>query len=245
MAGRPRKGTAVTTDKALPPPPVDEVPTDGRTLRAQRTRQAIIDAHMALMLEGDLQPTAGRVAERAGVSLRALWSHFKDLESLFGAAGEKALEIQFAEYHPIDADLPLPERVDQFCMQRARMLDVIAGASRAAQIRLPFSKQLHANRVRHNIRLRQEIEDLFATEIARAPDAATRDKLVTALLSATTWSSWMGCRDDLTLSFDEAVDVMHRTVAGLVGADPLAKQAPRRPPDRARKGTTHDPNRVL
>jgi TetR/AcrR family transcriptional regulator of autoinduction and epiphytic fitness len=206
----------VTTDKAPPSPPID-----GRTLRAQRTRQAIIDAHMALMLEGDLQPTAGRVAERAGVSVRALWIHFKDLEALFGSAGEKALEIQFADFHPISPDLPLAERVDQFCRQRARMLDVIAGASRAAQIRLPFSRQLHANRVRHNIRLRQEIEDLFATEIAKAGDPVTRDKLVTALLSATTWSTWMGCRDDLTLSFDEAVDVMHRTVAGLIGADPL------------------------
>jgi TetR/AcrR family transcriptional regulator of autoinduction and epiphytic fitness len=195
-------------------------PTDGRTLRAQRTRQAIIDAHMALMLEGDLQPTAGRVAERAGVSLRAFWSHFKDLETLFGCAGEKALEIQFADFHPISPDLPLDERVERFCAQRAHMLDVIAGASRAAQIRLPFSKQLQANRVRHNVRLRAEIEELFATEIAVVGDAAQRDRFVTALLSATTWATWMGCRDDLALSFDEACEVMHRTVAALVGADP-------------------------
>lgn len=59
--------------------------SDGRTLRAERTRAAIIDAHMALMLEGDPQPTARRVAERAGVSLRTLWGHFADLEALFAA----------------------------------------------------------------------------------------------------------------------------------------------------------------
>lgn len=223
-----RKASSAKTPE--PPAPEEEPdetpeadsPTDGRTLRAQRTRQAIIDAHMALMLEGDLQPTAGRVAERAGVSLRALWSHFKDLETLFGAAGAKALEIQFADFQPISPELPLNERVELFCRQRARMLDVIAGASRAAQIRLPFSKQLHANRVRHNVRLRAEIEELFAKEIAVVGDAGQRDRFVTALLSATTWASWMGCRDDLTLSFDEATEVMHRTVAALVGADPSA-----------------------
>jgi len=113
---------------------------DGRTLRAERTRRAVIDAHLALLLEGDPQPTASRVAARAGVSVRALWSHFRDLEQLFAAAGEKTLEVQYAGFAPVPAGLPLDERVELFCRQRARMLESIAGASRAAQIRLPFSR---------------------------------------------------------------------------------------------------------
>jgi TetR/AcrR family transcriptional regulator, regulator of autoinduction and epiphytic fitness len=222
MAPPDKRGSTAATAGNSPTVPGAEpaLAIDGRTLRSQRTRQAIIDAHMALMLAGDLQPTASRVAERAGVSLRVLWTHFKDLETLFGAAGEKALAIQFAEYHPIPTDLPLAERIDQFCRQRARMLNSIAGASRAAQIRLPFSRQLHANRVRHNVRLRAEIEQLFAVEIAARPGPP--DKLVTAMLSATTWASWMGCLDDLELSYEEAVEVMRYTVAGLLGAAPPA-----------------------
>lgn len=184
--------------------------TDGRTLRAERTRAAIIDAHMALMLEGDLQPTAARIADRAGVSLRSLWSHFTDLEALFAAAGQKTLEIQYADHQPVPPDQPLADRVDQFCRQRVHMLEVIAGASRAAQIRLPYSPQLRANRRRHNDRVRAEIEELFAEEVAG--DA----ELVTALLVATAWPAWMGSRDDLGLSVDEAAAVMHRTVTALL-----------------------------
>lgn len=195
-----------------PTPPTERTErTDGRTLRAERTRAAIIDAHMALMLEGDLQPTAVRVAERAGVSLRTLWGHFKDLESLFAAAGQKSMQIQYAGYEPVPVDQPLADRVDQFCRQRAHMLEVIAGASRAAQIRLPFSAQLRRNRARHNERLRAEIEELFAEETAGDPD------LVAALLVATSWPAWMGSRDDFGLSVEQAGEVMRRTVGALLG----------------------------
>jgi AcrR family transcriptional regulator len=207
-----RKGPAVDST----PPSEDTEQTaqpgkvDGRTLRSENTRAAIVNAHMALMLEGDLQPTAARVAERAGVSVRTLWGHFKDLEALFAAAGQKTLQIQYAEYKPIPADQPLTDRIDQFCRQRVRMLEVIAGASRAAQIRIPFSLQLRRNRARHNERLRAEIETLFAEEIAGDPC------LVTALLAATTWPAWMGSRDDLGLSVEDAAAVMHRTVTALL-----------------------------
>jgi AcrR family transcriptional regulator len=182
--------------------------SDGRTLRAERTRAAIIDAHMALMLEGDLQPTARRVAERAGVSLRTLWGHFADLEALFAAAGQKSLEIQYAGYRPVPVDQPLADRIDQFCRQRARMLEAIAGASRAAQLRLPYSRQLRVNRALHNDRLRAELAELF--ELRDDPE------LLTALLIATAWPAWMGARDDLGLSVEEATAVMHRTVTALL-----------------------------
>src|SRR3954471_17905287 len=79
---------------------------DGRTLRGERTRRAIVDAHLALLEEGDLKPTAERIAERAGVSLRALWTNFKDMEGLFAAAGERLMERQRAEDRPIEPGPP-------------------------------------------------------------------------------------------------------------------------------------------
>src|SRR5262245_2295286 len=65
---------------------------DGRTARAQRTRAAIVDAHLALLASGDLKPTGERIADAAGVSLRTLWTSFKDMETLFAAAGERLIE---------------------------------------------------------------------------------------------------------------------------------------------------------
>ncbi|OLF10308.1 TetR family transcriptional regulator [Actinophytocola xinjiangensis] len=192
---------ALTTDTTKP---------DGRSLRAQRTRRAIVDAHLTLMLGGDPQPTAARIAATAGVSVRALWSHFRDLEQLFAAAGERTLEVQYAGHVPIPPGLPLDERVESFCRQRARMLESIAGASRAAQLRLPFSPQLRANRERHNDRLRAELAEVFA------PELAVDETLLTALQVATAWPAWTCSRDDLGLDIDQATEVMSRTVGALL-----------------------------
>ncbi|WP_395108255.1 TetR/AcrR family transcriptional regulator [Actinomadura sp. SCN-SB] len=200
---------------------------DGRILRSRRTRAAIVDANMALMMEGNLRPTAAQVAERAGVSLRTLWSHFPDLESLFAATGEKTLEVQYAHHSVIPADLPLEHRVRAFCHQRATMLESIAGASRAAQLRLPFSEQLRRNRRRHNERLRTDIGQTFAPEIALAGKDA--DELVSALLVACTWPAWMGSRDDLGLSIEEATRVMERTVMAIIRDVPGAVEGRPRP----------------
>ena len=58
---------------------------DGRTVRAERTRQALVDALLSLLYEGQLQPTAERIAVRAGVSERSVFQHFPDREALFQA----------------------------------------------------------------------------------------------------------------------------------------------------------------
>ena len=84
----------------------DGVRVDGRTARAQRTRAAIVDAHLALLAAGDLKPTGERIAEAAGVSLRTLWTSFKDMETLFGAVGHRLTEMQRAEFRPVDPALP-------------------------------------------------------------------------------------------------------------------------------------------
>ena len=55
---------------------------DGRRLRSERSRQAIIDAMLKLVEEGVLVPTAQQVSERAGVGIRSVFRHFSDMESL-------------------------------------------------------------------------------------------------------------------------------------------------------------------
>jgi len=189
---------------------------DGRTARAERTRSAIVDAHLALLAEGDLRPTGERIAERAGVSLRALWINFKDMETLFAATNERLMAQQDARFRPVPPDLPLDRRVDEFCRQRARMLEFIAPAARAAHAREPFSAQLRRNRVRHIDRVRAEIEELFATELDRV--GGQREQLVHALTVVTMWPAWAMLRDALGLSVAEARAVMIRSVAALLAS---------------------------
>ena len=68
-------------------------PADGRIARSHRTRRAIVDAMRALHGEGDLRPSASRIAGRAGVSLRTVWQQFADMEALLLEAGRRDLEI--------------------------------------------------------------------------------------------------------------------------------------------------------
>ncbi|MEV1146042.1 TetR/AcrR family transcriptional regulator [Micromonospora sp. NPDC049799] len=193
-----------------------EVPerVDGRTARAERTRAAIVEAHLALISEGDLRPTGERIAERAGVSLRTLWTNFKDMETLFEASGAEVLRQQDAAYRPISRALPLARRVDAYCRQRARLLQLIAPSARAAQMREPVSGQLRRNRLKHIERVRDEIEELFAAELALAGPG--RGQLVDAIVAASMWPAWSMLRDGLGLGVDAARAVMARTVGALL-----------------------------
>lgn len=187
---------------------------DGRTARAERTRTAIVEAHLALIGEGDLRPTGERIAERAGISLRALWTNFKDMEALFAASGQRLAERQEAEFRPVSPSLPLPQRVEEFCIQRAKMLEILAPSAKAARLREPFSAQLRQNKVKAIALVREEIETLFAGELALAGD--DREQLLHSLTVSSTYASWAMMRDDLSLDVAEARGAMTRTVTALL-----------------------------
>ena len=200
----------------------ERVRVDGRTARAQRTRAAIVDAHLGLLARGDLKPTGERIADAAGVSLRTLWTSFKDMETLFAAAGQRLIERQLDVFQPIDPALPLSERVEAFCRQRARMLEILTPAARAAVLYEPFSAALRRNRTIELGRVRDEIVVLFGAELAAAGDGA--EELLHALHVTSTFASWNVLRDNLGLTIDTARGVMSRTVAALLGVSPAARQ---------------------
>jgi len=188
--------------------------TDGRVARGERTREAIVAAHAALLREGVLKPTGSRIAERAGVSVRALWVNFKDLEGLMTATTAYWRAEDIALTHPIDPALPLAERIDLFCAQRVRRLENIAPAARAAALGEPFSSTLMDSRRGHTMRMRDEVESVFATELDSRDH---RDKLVQGIVVAVGWPGWSMLRDDFGLTVAEATGVLNNTVATLLG----------------------------
>jgi AcrR family transcriptional regulator len=178
-----------------------------------------VDALLALTAEGDLKASPERIVARAGVSLRTLWTSFKDLEGLYAAASERLIELQEAQHRPIAVDAPLADRVGAFCEQRGRMLEIVAPAARAAQLRLPYSAQLRSNRAVHTARARDEIRAVFGAELDAA--GAGRAELERALLVNTTWPAWSMLRDDLGLDVRAATAVMARTVSALLAPPSL------------------------
>jgi AcrR family transcriptional regulator len=184
---------------------------DGRAARAQRTRRAVVDALLELIAEGDLRASPERVVERAGVSLRTLWTNFKDLEGLYAAVDQRLIELLRESYQPVPPSLPLAERIEAYCRQRGRLLELAAPATRASQLRLPFSAQLRHNRAMHHRRSCDELHTVFATELdAREP--AEQDRLILDLAVSTSPTAWSMLRDELGLTQKAATDAMIRSV---------------------------------
>jgi TetR/AcrR family transcriptional regulator of autoinduction and epiphytic fitness len=166
----------------------DAAPIDGRTARAQRTRDAIVDACVALVDAGDYRPTAPRIAEEAGVSVRSVFQHFDDLETLFALVAERALSSLAGLIKPIDPDLPFAERVETFAAQRAQLLEAVTPIRRAAAVHAPFSPGIQARVAAGHQFFRAEVAAVFGREL----DADPRDReLVLAMLDvAASWTSW-------------------------------------------------------
>jgi len=204
-------------DRTAVPAPADEAPpvrVDGRSLRAERTRAAVVAALHDLLAEGNLKVSARQIAERAGVSLRALWTNFKDMETLYAASNERLLERLRAEHQPVSPELPLRARVEAFCRQRARMLEILAPSARAAQRAQPYSPQLQRNRAGQIGYVRDEVSILFASELDAAGPGS--DRLRNAVLVATTFNAWQMARDELALDVEEAAGLMIQTVTALL-----------------------------
>ncbi len=189
--------------------------TDGRVARGERTREAIVAAHTALLLEGELKPTAKVIAERAGVSVRTLWANFKDLEALLNETTAYWMAADEELRQPIDSSRPLDDRIATYCAERGRRLEHIAPAARSAALGEPFSPALKRSREAHIRRLKSEVETVFARELESAV-TQDRDALTFALVAATGWPTWQLLRDDYELSPDRIVAVMSKTCHALL-----------------------------
>lgn len=194
--------------------PVTESATDGRTARAQRTRRAIVDALLALIEDGDLAPTAPRIAERAGVSLRSIYQHFEDLEALFGAAATRQLERVLAMASPIPPTGSVEDRLTAFVRQRAEVLEAMSPVRRAALLQEPFSRKLRESRRSMEGLGRLEIGRLFAAELDRLAPAERKD-VHAGLTASASWSAWDHLRST-GLSCEAARRVMRRTMHALL-----------------------------
>jgi TetR/AcrR family transcriptional regulator of autoinduction and epiphytic fitness len=196
-------------------PEQESAQLDGRLARSQRTKRAIVDALRSLHADGDLRPTAPRVAERAGVSLRTVWQHFQDLESLFVEGGRRDVEIARQFVIDIDPALPLAERIDRLAAQRAEMFEAMAPTWRAARLQEPFSPQIQLNRDRLMALGREQVETLFAPELALLADQQ-RTELCDAVHVATSWSIWESMCTELKLDSGQARAVVVRIVTALM-----------------------------
>ena len=166
---------------------------------------------IGLVEDGDLRPTAPRIAERAGVSVRSVFQHFDDLESLHAAVAFRLVERVAVLVVPIDPAMPLAARLDQLLRQRCLLLEAVTPIRRAADVHRHFSTEITARLRDGQAFLRDEVAMTFAPELDAA--GSGREDLLDALDTALSWSSWEGLRAGLGRDRADAERVLRRLVA--------------------------------
>jgi AcrR family transcriptional regulator len=188
---------------------------DGRTIRAERTREAVVTALLDLVDEGELRPTAERIAARAGVSERSIFQHFGDREALFEAAARRQYERVMPTLRPIDRSLPLEERLDAFVAQRAHLLEMVTGVRRAALLLEHESETVAAWLGAARRAKALEVVRVFAAEIAAVPEER-RAAVKAAMVAAAAWTNWESLRIHQRLGPERARAAMRAALAALI-----------------------------
>jgi TetR/AcrR family transcriptional regulator of autoinduction and epiphytic fitness len=184
-------------------PMPDATTVDGRVLRGERNRDAIVDALLALLAEGDPQPSARNIAQRAGVSLRTVFQHFNDIDTLYGAVAQRQVDRLWSKLDPLPApEAPLDVRIDAVVSQRVGLFETIAPVRRAAVVVNSSSPALQRGLARSEAFLRRQIAEIFAAELAGDPDR------IAAADFAASWEAWEGLRRSSRRSVATATRVM-------------------------------------
>ena len=188
---------------------------DGRTVRAERTRQALVEALLALLNEGRLRPTAAEIAERAGVSERSVFQHFSDREALLEAVAREQYERVMPTIRPVDASLSLAARIDEFVAQRATLYERASGVRRAALLMEPESDVVAGWLTTVRRAGAAEVERVFRREIEATP-ADEREPLRAALVAACAWGTFEALRFHQGLSVSRTRGALRTMVARLL-----------------------------
>jgi TetR/AcrR family transcriptional regulator, regulator of autoinduction and epiphytic fitness len=191
---------------------------DGRTVRAERTRQALVDALLSLLDEGHLTPTAAEIAERAGVSERSVFQHFPEREALFESVARQQYERVMPTLRPIDATLPLAERIEQFTRQRSRLYELIRGVRRAALLIEHESPAAAAWLTTARRAKAGEVERVFRRELDALPEDR-REPRRAALIAVCAWPAWDSWRSHQRLGVARARAAMATAIEALLTAE--------------------------
>lgn len=148
------------------------------------------------------------------MSLRSIYQHFVDLEALFAAAQERYTERMADVVRVLPTDGTFEERLDRFVEQRARVLEYLTPARRAAVLQEPFSPQLQEGRNRTVKLGRAEVARMFHTELSRLSEAERADVLF-ATDMVCTWAAWDTLRL-AGLSVEDATRVMRLALAAIL-----------------------------
>jgi hypothetical protein len=178
---------------------------DGRRLRSERTRLAIIEAYLELLRRNSVMPTAAQLADEAGCSVRSIFGRFSDLNALSLATADYAIAQGQAEAVARDFNGDRPTRIRSHVETRALACEkwlplwrIITSLDQDVEMRTRVVLVRLANIERMKLMYRLELSSLRE---------ATRDQLLTALAVLISFESWDQMRHCYGLSMEAAQGV--------------------------------------
>jgi AcrR family transcriptional regulator len=189
------------------------VVSDGRNRRAAETRRKIIEAAKAMISETSAAPTVVAVARRADVSVRSVFQHFGDVESLFVTVVDSARQ-DLGVPPRTPSDRPLSTRIASVVDNLGRLFDKIVPL-RVAAGQFVSNPALVERAVASRLELRKATHQVFAQEFATlSPDA--QEALADAIGSALSLDAWIVLRRQDGLSFERAAAAWRLTLSALL-----------------------------
>lgn len=183
---------------------------DGRKQRSERSRLAIVDAMLDLIMGGKMEPSAAEIAERAGVSARTVFRHFEEMDSLYSEMTERMeAEIMPIVQQPFTAE-DWRGQLGELLDRRAMIYERIMPLKIAASIRRFGSDYLMINYQRFLHLERVGLENVL-------PDDRRRNAvLLSAIEMCAGFQTWRRLRQDQSLTTDQARDVVRLTISKLL-----------------------------
>jgi AcrR family transcriptional regulator len=193
--------------------------TDGRRLRSERTRQAIIEAYLALLRDDPRVPTSAQIAERAGYSVRSVFERFPDLLALRIAATDYAFALGNAQAIVRDADAPRAVRIRSQVETRARTCETWLPLWRALNANRGESDELRLRIRRARDMITKRLELMYRPELETLGERQRRQTLI-ALEALTDFESWGRMREVFGFSFEQGCQAWIRAIDRLLPATP-------------------------
>lgn len=187
--------------------------TDGRNRRAAETRRKIIEAARAMIEETSEAPTVVGVAKRADVSVRSVFQHFGDVQSLFVTVVDSVANDIVVAPRPAVGQ-PLSDRVQSLVHSIGEIFDKIVPLRVAAGQFVGHPVLLERGLAMRQ-QLRQATFEVFAPEFAAlSPEA--RQELADAIGAALSLDAWIVLRRRDSLSLERAEGVWRLTLTALL-----------------------------
>lgn len=184
-----------------------------RPNKSARTQERIVASVFDLIRSGNIRPTGEEIADNAGVSIRTLFRHFSDLESLFEATREFMSQQIAVEREVAKIEGTLEERARKHAQSQGSFYEqnrnyILFYASQLRSIK--ETNSMRTNRAQHQkLRLWRALPEVAAANI----------EIQRCIETLYSFQSWDQMRFEQMLPMEACYEVISSSAVSLLKND--------------------------